>query len=81
MRVYQLTNEERLKVEALNESRKDNLLIVCDFSDIGLGCVVQLDDLEDTKKFPNYREQVDVTLDVERTRDIEVDTDSKVRVR
>ena len=80
--VYQLTTAERRRIENLNEASRDGkLLIVCDLSDIGLGCVVHLDDLEDTVEYPSRREQVDATLDIARIHELEEDTDGTRRVR
>lgn len=63
MQVYKLTNDERLAIEALNESRKDVLLIVCDIPEIG--CAVNAPDLANAK-FDKYRKLLPVSLDSEK---------------
>lgn len=59
MQVYQLTNAERLAIEALNESSKGVLMIVCDQP--GVGCVVLTSDLDDAK-FLEFRKILPTTL-------------------
>lgn len=63
MQVYKLTSDERATIEALNEIRRDVLMVVCDHPEIG--CVVELDDL-DNAKFDMYRRLLPVSLELEK---------------
>jgi len=64
MFLYKLTDAERAAIEALNSSRLNVIMVVCDFGG-EIGCAVVRDDL-DKECFADYREVLGETLDVSR---------------
>jgi hypothetical protein len=64
MQVYKVTPEEQAAIEALNESRTAEFVIVCDLEDIG-PCIVK-DDIDEVKH-TEYRKLLPTTLAIEKS--------------